>query len=142
MLILRGVANSENPRGQLDDDSALEYARRLGFQGEVLDVAGNTNGDNTQTWLGRERIRRDNAIAAIYAFSGGGYNARLIWRELKPTERERIRKVVVIGSPGIHKSDFAHAAEVLITPDPPEGHMAGPKVLLDSLGVQTEGARN
>jgi hypothetical protein len=24
MLILRGVANSENPRGQLDDDSALE----------------------------------------------------------------------------------------------------------------------
>jgi hypothetical protein len=31
---------------------------------------------------------------------------------------------------------------VLITPDPPEGHMAGPKVLLDSLGVQTEGARN
>jgi hypothetical protein len=28
MLILRGVANSENPLGQLDDDSALEYARR------------------------------------------------------------------------------------------------------------------
>ena len=41
MLIFRGIANSENPRGQLDDDSALEYARRLGFEGEVLDVAGN-----------------------------------------------------------------------------------------------------
>jgi hypothetical protein len=26
MLILRGIANAENPQGQLDDDSALEYA--------------------------------------------------------------------------------------------------------------------
>jgi hypothetical protein len=142
MLILRGVANSENPLGQLDDDSALEYARRVGFQGEVLDVAASTNGDNDQIRLGLERIRRDNRIAAIYAFSGGGYNARLIWQQLDRAERERIRKVVVIGSPGIHKADFADATEVLITPDPPEGHMAGPKVLLDSLGLQTEGARN
>jgi hypothetical protein len=29
MLILRGVASSEKPRGQLDDQAALEYARRL-----------------------------------------------------------------------------------------------------------------
>jgi hypothetical protein len=33
MLILRGVANAENPNGQLDDQSALEYARRVGFRG-------------------------------------------------------------------------------------------------------------
>ena len=45
MLILRGIANSENPRGQLDDSSALQYARRRGFRGEVLDVAGNTGAD-------------------------------------------------------------------------------------------------
>jgi len=134
MLILRGVANSENPRGQLDDDSALEYARRVGFQGEVLDVAGNTSGDNAQTRLALERIRRENRIAAIYAFLGGGYNARVIWQQLDPAERERIRKVVVIGSPGIDKADFADATEVLIAPDPPEGHMAGPKALLESLG--------
>jgi hypothetical protein len=44
MLILRGIANAENPRGQLDDDSALEYARRLGFEG--LDVAGNARANS------------------------------------------------------------------------------------------------
>jgi hypothetical protein len=30
MLILRGIGNAENPRGQLDDESALAYAGRLG----------------------------------------------------------------------------------------------------------------
>jgi hypothetical protein len=130
--------------GTLPCESRLRSAenQRPEFQGEVLDVAANTNGDNDQIRLGLERIQSDNRIAAIYAFSGGGYNARLIWQQLDRAERERIRKVVVIGSPGIHKADFADAAEVLITPDPPEGHMAGPKVLLDSLGLQTEGARN
>jgi hypothetical protein len=44
MLILRGIASEENPRGQLDDQSALEYARRSGFRGEVLDVAGDAGG--------------------------------------------------------------------------------------------------
>src|SRR4051812_21943912 len=41
MLILRGIASAEAPRGQLDDDSALKYARRVGYRGEVLDVASN-----------------------------------------------------------------------------------------------------
>jgi hypothetical protein len=41
MLILRGIADEQNPRGQLDDQSAMEYAQRTGFRGEVLDVAGN-----------------------------------------------------------------------------------------------------
>jgi hypothetical protein len=40
MLILRGIANAENPRGQLDDEAALAYAGRLRFKGEVLDIAG------------------------------------------------------------------------------------------------------
>ena len=78
MLILRGIANSENPRGQLDDRSALEYALRIGLQGEVLDVAGDAGADSTQVRMALDRIRGDKAITAIYGFSGGGYNARLI----------------------------------------------------------------
>ena len=141
MLILRGVANAENPNGQLDDQSALEYARLVGFRGEVLDFAGDTDGDSAQVRLGLDRIRRDNTVSAIYAFSGGGYNARLIWQQLNQAERDRIRKVVVIGSPGVNNNNFAGAAEVIIRPDPPEGHMAGPKALLESLSSETEGAR-
>ena len=131
MLILRGIANAENPRGQLDDPSAREYARRLGYAGEVLDVAGNTGGE--QVTMAVERIRRDEKVTAIYGFSGGGYNARRVWSQLNAEEHQRIRKVVVIGSPGVNKSDFPGSADVLIKQDPPAGHMAGPRALLDSL---------
>jgi hypothetical protein len=136
MLILRGVANSENPRGQLDDRSALDYARRVGFRGEVLDVAGNPSSDSEQVRRATDLIRHNENISAIYGFSGGGYNARLIWQQLTPNERDRIRTVVVVGSPGVVQSDFAGTSEVIIKPDPPEGHMAGPKSLLQSLGPQ------
>jgi hypothetical protein len=57
----------------------------------------------------------------------------LIWEELSRAERDRIRKVVVIGAPGVSATDFAGVSDVLIKPDPPEGHMAGPKALLDSI---------
>ena len=133
MLILRGIANSEHPRGQLDDQSALEYARRAGFHGEVLDVAGDTGADSPQVKMALERIRRDDTVTAIYGFSGGGYNARLIWKELTAAERGRVRKVIVIGSPEVAKADFPESSDVLLRADPPEGHLAGPKVLLESL---------
>jgi hypothetical protein len=133
MLILRGIANAENPRGRLDDESALEYARRLGFRGDVLDVAGDVGAGSPQVTMALERIRRDQTVAAIYGFSGGGYNTRLIWKALSAPERERIRKVIVIGSPKVARADFPGSSDVLIKADPPEGHMAGPKVLLDSL---------
>ena len=133
MLILRGIASPENPRGQLDDQSALEYAQRVGFRGEVLDVAGDAGADSAQVRMALDRIRRDETVAAIYGFSGGGYNTRLIWSELTIEERGRIRTVVVIGSPGITNGDFTGGHDVIIKPDPPEGHMAGPKVLLESL---------
>jgi hypothetical protein len=136
MLILRGIANPENPRGQLDDEAALAYAGRLGFKGEVLDIAGNTYSGSPQVEGALQRIRADRAIAAIYGFSGGGYNARLIWKQLEPPHQERIRKIVVIGSPGVAKSDFPGSAEVLIKADPPEGHMAGPRILLESLDAE------
>jgi hypothetical protein len=83
-----------------------------------------------------ERIRADRSIAAIYGFSGGGYNVRLIWKQLEPRIQERIRKVVVIGSPSVTKDDFPGSAEVLIMGDPPDGHMAGPKRLLESLDAE------
>ena len=81
-----------------------------------------------------DRIRRDQKVTAIYGFSGGGYNAKRIWAELNAAERHRIGKVIVIGSPGVSKADFPGSADVLIKHDPPAGHMAGPKALLDSLG--------
>ena len=137
MLVLRGIANADHPRGQLDDQSALAYARRIGFKGEVLDVAGSTGPGSEQVKVALDHIRRDERVAGIYGFSGGGYNARAIWKELSFPERQRIRKVVVIGSPGVAKADFAEASDVLIKPDPPEGHLAGPKALLESLGTST-----
>jgi len=133
MLILRGNANSENPNGQLDDAAAVEYARRVGFRGEVLDVAADAGPDGSQVKMALERIRRDHAVSAIYGFSGGGYNARSIWKELTAPERERIRMVVVVGSPGVSDSDFGTGPQVIVQLDPPAGHLAGPKVLLESL---------
>jgi hypothetical protein len=131
MLILRGIANAENPRGQLDDPAAVQYARELGYKGEVLDVAGNTGGDSAQVKMALDRIRGDQTVRALYGFSGGGYNARTIWKQLSADERKRIGKVVIVGSPGVGKGDFPGGADVVIEPDPPEGHMAGPKVLLE-----------
>jgi hypothetical protein len=136
MLILRGIGSAENPRGQLDDEAALAYADRLGFKGEVLDTAGDTEAGSPQVDQALERVRNDHAITAIYGFSGGGYNARLIWKKLAPAEQERIRKIVVVGSPGVVKGDFPGKADVVIKADPPEGHMAGPKVLLESLDAE------
>jgi hypothetical protein len=138
MLILRGMANADNPRGQLDDEAALAYAGRVGFKGEVLDTAVDTGAGNPQVDKALERIRSDQAITAIYGFSRGGYNARLLWKKLAPAEQQRIRKIVVIGSPGVVKSDFTGNSEVLIKADPPEGHMAGPRVLLESLDAVRE----
>ena len=133
MLILRGIASAEAPRGQLDDESALKYARRVGYYGEVLDVASNGSADGAQVKMAIDRIHHDEKVRAIYGFSGGGYNARRIYARLNRAERQRIRKIVVVGSPGITEADFPESADVLIKNDPPAGHMAGPKALLDSL---------
>jgi hypothetical protein len=133
MLILRGIASAEAPRGQLDDDSALKYARRVGYHGEVLDVASNGSADGAQVKMAIDRIHRDDKVRAIYGFSGGGYNARRVYARLSRAERQRIRKIVVVGSPGVTKTDFPEVADVLVKDDPPAGHMAGPKALLDSL---------
>jgi hypothetical protein len=59
MLILRGIASADAPRGQLDDESALKFARRVGYHGEVLDVASNGSADGAQVKLATDRIRHD-----------------------------------------------------------------------------------
>jgi len=133
MLILRGIAGHGKPQGQLDDRAALEYAKRIGYRGEVLDVAGNTGSDSPQVISAIERIRRDQTVTAIYGFSGGGYNARKIWSRLDDREKSRIKKVVILGAPGVSEDDFEGAKDVTIRKDPPSGHLAGPKVLLEEL---------
>jgi hypothetical protein len=129
MLILRGIAGENAPQGQLDDEAALEYARRLGYAGDVLDVASDTG---PQVRMALERIRNDKSVTALYGFSGGGYNAQTIWAQLNAQERERIKNIVIVGSPGVTKQSFPGSKDVTVQEDPPEGHLAGPKILLRS----------
>jgi hypothetical protein len=132
MLILRGVAGDNAPRGLLDDESAVAYARVQGYSAEVLDVASDLPAGKSQVQMALERIRADGQVTAIYGFSGGGYNAQTIWAQLSPEQRSRIRKIVVVGSPGVTPAAFPGSHEVIVQEDPPEGHMAGPKVLLQN----------
>ncbi|HRF08460.1 MAG TPA: hypothetical protein PL193_07435 [Xanthobacteraceae bacterium] len=129
MLILRGIASAESPRGQLDDQSAKLYALRMGYGGKVLDVAGGTA---EQMQMTMDEIRSDPRVRALYGFSGGAYASAKIWAQLSEEERARIRKVVIVGAPGITEASFPGAQEVVIQPDPPEGHMEGPRALLYS----------
>lgn len=134
MLILPGVAHSGgefDPKGLLDRDSAIAYADRKGYVPVVLDVSGETGASSQQTRAALRHIRADHEITAIYGFSGGGYNARHIWMQLTFIERHRIVMLVILGAPGLHIADLDECETVLVYPDPPQGHMAGPQVLLD-----------
>lgn len=126
MLILRGLGAGYAPKGLLDDPSALEYAKELGYAGEVLDVAG----EGPQVQMALARIRRDSDVTALYGFSRGGYNMPVIWNSLTQEERNRIRKIVIVGSPGITPARFQGIGDVVVQGDPPDGHMNGPKALL------------
>lgn len=136
MIILRGIAADYAPRGLLDDEAAAAYARNLGYVPEVLDVAADIPAQKSQIQMALERIRTDDHVKAIYGFSGGGYNAPVIWANLNPGQRKRIEKIVVVGSPGITPSAFPGSRDVVVQDDPPEGHMAGPKVLLQAVSTR------
>ncbi len=137
MLILRGIsghfAGKDYPRGALDEPSAVAYAERNGFKGEVLDVSGETGLFSKQTRAALEAVRNDHGIRALYGFSGGGYNLRHILSRMSDDERERIELVVVLGAPNNPESWYAGPWELVYRDDPPEGHMAGPKALLDEM---------
>ena len=135
MLILRGIAGHyagrDWPRGALDEPSALEYARRKGYVGQVLDVAGATGANSPQTQMALAEFNRDPTVTALYGFSGGGYNVLHIIKT--DTERARLRLVVVLGAPRNPASAYEGPWEVVYRIDPPGGHMDGPRALLASL---------
>lgn len=129
MLILRGIAADNAPRGQLDDTSAKLYALKSGYGAHVLDVAGGT-GEQMQMTLAQ--VRQNPNVKALYGFSGGAFTVLNIWSQLTPSEKIRIEKIVIVGAPGITEQSFPGAANVVIQPDPPEGHMNAPWALLKS----------
>jgi len=120
MLILRGLSAPYAQRGLLDDESALAYAKTLGYVGEVLDIGG----EGPQVQMALDRIRGGN-VNALYGFSRGGYNMRTIWNQLTPEQRGRIQKIVIVGAPGVTAANFPGMSDVVVQADPPEGHMAG-----------------
>jgi hypothetical protein len=137
MLILRGIAGHyagrDWPRGALDEPPALEYASRRGYVGQVLDVAGATGANSHQTKMALAEFHRDETAAALYGFSGGGYNVLHIIKALGPAERDRLRLVVVLGAPN-NKPHWYHGPwELVYRKDPPGGHMDGPRALLAEL---------
>ena len=138
MLILRGIAGHfagrDWPRGALDEPSAVQYARRRGYVGEVLDVDGATGPKSRQVRMCLEAIRARDDITALYGFSGGGYNVRRVLAALTADERRRIKLIVVLGAPRNPPELYSNGSwELVYRRDPPAGHMAGPKALLAEL---------
>jgi hypothetical protein len=137
MLILRGVAGHYGgrdwPRGALDEPSALDYASRRGYVGQVLDVAGATGEESPQTKMGMAEFRRDTAVSALYGFSGGGYNVRHMIDAMSRPERKRIRLIVVLGAPLNSPKVYRGKWELVYRLDPKGIHMDGPRALLAEL---------
>jgi pimeloyl-ACP methyl ester carboxylesterase len=163
MMILRGnhgeqydEQGKKQPyeKGALHEQAALEYARRKGYDGFVLDISGDrgsgkTRASSPQTVLALETFHKDKEIAALYGFSGGGYNVYWILQALKdkPDDLLRIKRVVVLGAPETGPSAYEASKykpggwELVYKTDPrlsakfiPKGvkdpHMFGPEWLL------------
>jgi hypothetical protein len=161
MLILRGNSGNYadedgNPHkytnGALHDHAAMEYARRRGYEPVVLDMSGDfgpgpDRGSSPQTLAALDWIYGDAELAALYGFSGGGYNIWWILRKLKEKDLKRIKLIVVLGvdndapESGFDKSNFTGATwELVYRHNPPKTspvikkkagpHMFGPEWLL------------
>ncbi len=146
MLILRGITNlkywPKYPNGALDEPPALEYARRRGYVGRVLNVSGETGDNSPQTRKAVQEFHSDSTIVALYGFSGGGYNVYHILNRLTQEQRARLELVVVIGV--VSNKLSAHALNAKMynahwelvyrnDPPPPLTHIDGPKTLLAGL---------
>lgn len=142
MLILRGKAGNyggkEWPRGALDEPSALGYARRRGYAGEVLDIPGLAYEGSPQAKMATEMFAANDSCAALYGFSAGGYNVRHVIKALNAEQLGRLRLVVVLGAPGNPRSAYDGRWEVVYRVDPPGGHMDGPRALLAELGPESD----
>ncbi|WP_406693484.1 hypothetical protein V5E97_20860 [Singulisphaera sp. Ch08] len=152
MLILRGNSGPNYPdesgkphnydKGALHEQAAVEYARRKGYQGLVLDISGDpdrrpgkTRATSPQTLLALTTLETDDSITGLYGFSGGGYNVWWILRTLGPKVLSRLKLVVVLGAPDRPASEyearnFGAGWELVYKKDPPKGHMFGPEQLL------------
>lgn len=113
MLILRGIRNL------LHEAPAKEYAIKMGYKPEVLDASGETGEYSAQTNLALKRIQNGNGdITALYGFSGGGYNCVHIWDRLTEEQKKQIKKIVIIGSPGVRYASFAGVEDIVIYNNP------------------------
>jgi hypothetical protein len=160
MLILRGNHGAypdeagkkhDYARGALHERAAMEYARRRGYEGEVLDVSGDpaakgNRSHSPQTLIALSKFHADDAVAAFYGFSGGGYNVWWIIRSLKEADLKRIKLLVVLGAPDrpedeYNASHFTGAgwelvyktnppASAAVVPKDAGSHMFGPEWLL------------
>jgi len=146
MLILRGITNlkywPKYPNGALDEPPALEYARRKGYAGRVLNVSGEVGDNSPQTLKALREFLSDSTIAALYGFSGGGYNVYHILNRLTQEQRGRLELVVVIGVEAKKLSEHALNAasfnahwDLVYRNDPPkpQTHIDGPRALLATL---------
>jgi hypothetical protein len=116
MLILRGNSAGPGsypdekgnqkvawPIGALHVQAASSYARSRGYEPVVLDKPGQPQSQHSpQATAAIKAFLDDEAVAAFYGFSGGGYNLKhvldfLAWHN--PTTLHRIALVVVIGAP-------------------------------------------
>lgn len=141
MLILSGISHFDGkyyPTGALDEKSALEYARRMGYEGVLLNVPGEAYVGSKQHIAALKAFRSDEEIKALYGFSGGGYNLRHVLDDLTAKERARIKLVVVLGAePNNNSRNYRQSGwELVYRGNPTEGHMAGPRMLLASLGPE------
>jgi hypothetical protein len=152
MLILRGNSGASYPdesgkahnyqHGALHEQAAVEYARRKGYDGIVLDISGDpdrhrgaTRATSPQTLLAKTTLEADDAMSGLYGFSGGGYNVWWILHALGPKVLTRLKLVVVLGAPDRAASEyeaklFGGDWDLVYRKDPPQGHMFGPDRLL------------
>lgn len=145
------------PLGALHVDAAVEYARRKGYEGIVLDEPGRPQGQTSrQARAALKKFDEDDLVTAFYGFSGGGYNVKHILDFLAAHNRAalgRITLIVVLGAPkqpktNYHPNHFGSRKgtvanwELVYRDDPPRSalpkglpkgtgtHMFGPDVLL------------
>ena len=163
MLILRGNRGNfpdefgkphDYATGTLHEDAAKKYAMLRGYDGFVLPVSGDppaqpkadtlsakkpeklTRAQSPQTLLAIKTIKDDSAIAALYGFSGGGYNVWWIIRRLEPAELQRMKLIVVLGAPDRPRAEFEASNfsdkganwELVYKTNPPRSDPVIPKV--------------
>lgn len=124
MLILKGIDSL------LHEEPAIAYADLEGYTPEVLDASGETGEFSVQTNRAVRRIQSGPEVTALYGFSGGGYNAAHIYDRLNAVHRRAIKKIVILGSPGVTKDRFPGVEDVTIYNNPDVPHMEQPDAFL------------